>query len=96
MPDDEETEAAEVRPLTLEDIHAGQKAALHARVENDFVNHPPVGDDVNQRMDDVTAQCLSFAHWIVDNVPAGREQSLALTNLELVSRDCKAGIARHQ
>lgn len=61
-----------------------------------FTNHPPVGEGVGATLDAVTAQCIAFGDWIVTNVPAGREQSLALTQLEQCSMWCKAGIARNQ
>jgi len=69
---------------------------LHARVENDFRNHPPKNDHVAQVMDDATDQFVEMAHWIVNNVPPGREQSTALTKLEECSMHTKAGIARNQ
>lgn len=68
---------------------------LHERIRNDFTNHPPVGD-TGATLDEVTARCIDFADWLIDNVPGGREQSLALTNLEQVSMWAKAGIARNQ
>lgn len=71
-------------------------ADLHGRVENDFRNHPPVGSGVAERMDDATEKFVDLAHWIVDNVPPGREQSTALTKLEECSMHSKAGIARNQ
>lgn len=72
-----------------------QTAPLHDRVENDFRNHPPTGD-VGTVMDTATDRFLDLAHWIVDNVPAGREQSTALTKLEECSMHTKAGLARNQ
>lgn len=70
--------------------------AMHARVEQDFRNHPPATEEVAAVMDAATEKFLELGHWIVDNVPAGREQSTALTKLEEVSMHSKAGIARHQ
>jgi hypothetical protein len=69
---------------------------MHARVENDFTNHPPDGRIVSAVFDEATRRMLNLAHWIVDFVPAGREQSLALTKLEECSMQVKAGIARNQ
>lgn len=69
---------------------------LHARVENDFRNHPPATPEVATLMDDVTERFVHLAHYIVDNVPAGREQSTALTKLEECSMHTKAAIARNQ
>lgn len=70
--------------------------SLKARVRNDFTNHPPADPNTAAVMDEVTARCTAFAEWIVDHVPAGREQSLALTQLEQTSMWAKAGIARNQ
>lgn len=69
---------------------------LHDRVENDLRNHPPRTGEVSARMDAATELFVELAHWIVDNVPAGREQSTALTKLEECSMHSKAGIARNQ
>lgn len=69
---------------------------LHARVDNDFTNHPPTDPTVGAVFDEATRRMLNLAHWIVDFVPAGREQSLALTKLEECSMQVKAGIARNQ
>lgn len=69
---------------------------LHARVENDFTNHPPTTDTVAAIMDEATACFITLAHWLIDHVPAGRELSMALTKLEECSMMTKAGIARNQ
>lgn len=69
---------------------------LHARVEHDLTNHAPENALVVQRLDQATERCLELGHWIVDNVPSGREQATALTKLEEVSMHAKAGIARMQ
>ena len=69
---------------------------LSERVIRDFTNHPPVGRNVNNALDEVTRQCTDLGLWIAEYVPAGREQSLALTQLEQTSMWCKAGIARNQ
>ena len=68
---------------------------LRERITHDFTNHPPVGD-TGVVLDGVTERCIALANFIADFVPAGREQSLALTNLEQVSMWSKAGIARNQ
>lgn len=71
------------------------KADLHARVEHDLRNHKP-NHVTGHTLDEATEKFVDLAHWIIDNVPEGREQSLALTNLEQVSMWSKAGIARYQ
>lgn len=74
----------------------GNVDALKDRVRHDFTNHPPTTDDVGHALDTVTQLCINFATFIAEFVPAGREQSLALTQLEQCSMWCKAGIARNQ
>lgn len=81
---------------TGDDRPDSPRANLHARVESDFTNHPPTDIVVGAVFDDATRRMLTLAHWIVDFVPAGREQSLALTKLEECSMQVKAGIARNQ
>ena len=60
-----------------------------------FTNHPPQAQ-AGVSLDEVTRRCIEFGHWIVVNVPLGREQALALTQLEQCSMWAKAGIARNQ
>lgn len=75
---------------------AERRAAQKERVRHDFTNHPPVNASVNATFDEATDRFIAMADWIVDNVPHGREQSLALTQLEQCSMWTKAGIARNQ
>jgi hypothetical protein len=67
---------------------------IHDRVQNDFVYHPPVGNDV-LLYQEIRTRARALAHFIVDAVPAGREQSLALTQLEQAVFWANAGIARN-
>lgn len=76
-------------------MNAEARSIMKARVRNDFTNHAPVGN-TGQTLDKVTERCIDMADFIIDNVPPGREQSSALTNLEQVSMWAKAGIARNQ
>lgn len=69
---------------------------LHERVENDFRNHPPTHDAIHQVMDDLTEAFIALGHHLVNRLPPGREQSLALTHLEQCSMWSKAAVARHQ
>lgn len=69
---------------------------LHERVENDLRNHPPTRPQVATVMDEATERFVDLAHWLVDNIPPGRERSTALTKLEECSMMTKAGIARNQ
>lgn len=87
---------SKVRQEADDDQLALYRRNLHARVDNDFTNHPPTDVVIGRVMDEATARFLDLAHWLVHNVPAGREQSSALSALELVSFHTKAGIARKQ
>ena len=63
------------------------------RIENDFSFHPadePTGES-HQEVRDVLK---AAAYRLVDLVPAGREQSLAITKLEEAMMWANAGIAR--
>lgn len=86
---DEVDEPASLEPT---DWHA----KMHERVERDFTNHPPRALAVEDLLSEVSRRCVDLAHWILDNVPSGREQSTALTKLEETSMHAKAGIARLQ
>lgn len=90
------TDTNQDRAPDSETLAAQNRARLHDRVENDFRNHPPVGEGVADKMDVATELFVEMAHWLVENVPAGREQSMALTKLEECSQMTKAGIARNQ
>lgn len=60
---------------------AEQQEALHQRVENDFGYHKAT--PVTGPMHDTTrAQFAELAHWVVENIPLGRDQSLCITALE--------------
>lgn len=67
---------------------------IHARIDNDFTNHPPADAGTIAALGRVTERMLDLAHWIAENVPGPREQAQALSALELCSFHCKAGIAR--
>lgn len=66
---------------------------LHARVEQDFRYHPPTPEQVPV-YESIRRRCRRLAHWLIDTVPAGREQSRALTALEDVAFNANAAIAR--
>lgn len=72
-----------------------RKQSLHERVDNDFCYHAPKGDQV-QRYASVRDEAKEFAHFIVDNTPVSREQSLALTHLEDAVMWANAAIARNE
>lgn len=67
---------------------------MHARVDDDFVYHAPKPGQPEQYVR-LREEAKKLAHMIVDIVPAGREQSSALTRLEEAIFHANAGIARH-
>lgn len=62
-------------------------------LKNRFTYHPPK-DDQPQRYSDIRDKALEIAIMIKECVPAGRQQSLALTALEEVCMRANAGIAQ--
>lgn len=66
------------------------------RARHDLTNHPPTTVDVEAALDEATRRFIELAEWLIDNVPYGREQAVALTKLEECSMWTKAGIARNQ
>lgn len=71
------------------------RAGILARIENDFVYHPPHGDQI-ERYAAIRAQILKSARFIANNTPPSREQSLALTSLEEAMFWANAAIARNE
>ncbi len=71
------------------------KQPMIVRINRDFTYHAPKGDQIAlyQLIRD-TAK--AFAILIVDNTPASREQSLALTQLEDATMWANASIARNE
>lgn len=67
---------------------------IHDRIDNDFAFHPATTDEKRSAHGSVRHECRQLAHFIVDKVPAGREQSLALTALEECMHWANAGIAK--
>lgn len=66
---------------------------MMARVDNDFVYHSPK-EGQQEIYASLRAKAKELAYMIVDVVPAGREQSSALTRLEEAVFHANAGIAR--
>jgi hypothetical protein len=62
-------------------------------VKRRFSQHQPESWQI-QAMDECRARCQDLASWIIATVPAGREQALALTDLERVMFIANAGIVR--
>lgn len=69
---------------------------LHERVDNDFEFHPASTEEKQNQHTAVRTKLREVAHFIVDKVPPGREQSLALTALEECMHWCNSGIAKNQ
>lgn len=67
---------------------------LKHRIDNDFTYHAAEAkaSDFKQLRD----KAKELANLIADLVPQGREQALALTNLEQANFWANAGIARNQ
>lgn len=66
---------------------------LVADIQKRFTYHPPRGDQP-EHYQALRAKALEFAMLINELCPEGREQSLAITNLEQVVMWANAGIAR--
>lgn len=70
-----------------------QLTALLERIERDFT-YQPTNDAQVDRMAHLRGMAKAYAKEIAELVPASREQSLALTNLEQTVMWVNAGIAR--
>lgn len=69
-----------------------QREQLH----HNLTNHPPIDDVVRYAMERLRRVAKELGDEIINFVPPGREQSLALTNLEQTTMWAIAGIARNQ
>lgn len=67
---------------------------LLARLNRDYKFHPPRNEDDVKAHELVREACKAAAVTLVENVPPGRELSLALTKLEEASMHANAGLAR--
>lgn len=74
-------------------MKGNMKEDLKIRIENDFVYHGTLPDDVG-KYKQLREKAKELAHIIADLVPGGREQSTALTRLEEAVMHANAGIAR--
>ena len=63
------------------------------RIDNDFRYHPAT-EETAPKHEFVRAVCRRAANELLEVVPAGRKQSLALTKLEEAMFWANAGIAR--
>jgi hypothetical protein len=69
-------------------------AKTQNEIENNFTYHAPK-EGQPAKYEELRTQAKSLAYKIVDLVPASRERSLALTNLEQAIFWANAGIARN-
>ena len=65
-------------------------------IEHRFAYHKPADDSVAIRHENVRFVCREAAKAILSMVPAGREQSLAITKLEEAMMWANAASAREQ
>lgn len=68
---------------------------MKARLENDYVYHAPKEDQLD-RYHLIRESAKYFAKMILQNTPASREQSVALTHLDQVVYNANAAIARNE
>ena len=64
-------------------------------VDNNFMHHPPFGDQ-SERYQRIREKGKELAELILSATPASREQSLALTQLEQAVFWANASIARNE
>lgn len=71
------------------------KDDLKKRIANDYVFHPPQPGQV-ARYQRIREKAKELADLIADECPISREQSVALTQLDVVVFNANAAIARHE
>lgn len=88
-------ELAEARRLKqkLEEQAQLAREQLHERVDRDFVFHPPT-EAKRAFYESLRDRFRALAHFLIENVPPGRELSTALTKLEESVMHANAGVAR--
>lgn len=92
---DPELPTKEAKENFVKDMRKAQEdIATDPDLENRFGYHPANTDEKRQAHEDARSICKNVAYFIRVNMPPGREQSLALTNLEQVMFWLNAGIAR--
>lgn len=65
------------------------------RLNNDFTYHSPFGDQP-ERYEKIRGMAKALAITICENTPPSREQSVALTHLDIVVMEANAAIARNE
>lgn len=69
---------------------------LAARFRNDLKLHPPKSPEVGDALDHVRSIFSELGVSIIEQVPMGRDLSLALTDLESACRNTIAAIVKNQ
>lgn len=65
-------------------------------LENRFSYHPANTEERKQLHESIRNELLEMAEWLEENLPAGREKSLALTKLEEAMFWANAAVARQE
>lgn len=68
---------------------------LSERVKHDFKLHP-MTPAAGPLMDETRRRFTEVAVWAAENLPAGRDLSMAITDLETAQRCAIAAIAKNQ
>lgn len=65
----------------------------HVDLGNRLAHHPPATEAIAELHAEVRARVGELAHWLLDNVPAGQHQSLALTAAQETMMWANAAVA---
>lgn len=68
---------------------------MKERINNDFIYHEPVSQEQIDLYQEIRRKHRELALFLVEVVPKGREQNLALTKLEESMFWSNAGVARN-
>lgn len=75
-------------------LRSPRHASLHDRVEHNLTTHPPTSDEQIEAFEELRQLAKDLSHAVVELVPEGREQSMALTHIEDAAMQAIAGVAR--
>lgn len=89
----DEDRSAPAAPRHLPASESDARAALHRRIDNDFVYHTPTRE-LLETYATLREKHRALAHFMAGVCPIGRELSSALTKLEEAVMHANAGIAR--
>lgn len=71
---------------------AAENVEQHRELHNRLEYHPPPAATISVH-EEARARALEFGDWLIDNVPAGWHQSLALTSLQETLMWANAAVA---